>query len=343
VEPKIGKYAFEYWETKGTLPFPTEQQVEKYHQQLLKSPKDLAILQSFGITQQTIEELKLGLDDFRIIFPIKSRRGYWVNLRRYLPPQRRIAETKEPKCLNVRGLGQRRYWPYIAFDKSEIVIVEGEKDCAAARSQGLNAVTGTGGSSIPSDEISLFSGKDVVLMLDADTVGQRSVNTYIQLLKPIAASIRIIRLPQKDFVDYYTSCQLTGTAVDVWQYASTYLEYEKLKAATEAQDVSLVRSEFTEHLNSWMKLRGMSVVGVEPKIYTVPVKLRCVCGNANCSKPCPLAFASANDDLTQTIDVDPRQLLRFMNSPDSAQDSYARQVFGCKSVHAEAVDLINCH
>lgn len=342
VEPKIGKYAFEYWETKGTLPFPTEQQVEKYHQQLLKSPKDLAILQSFGITQQTIEELKLGLDDFRIIFPIKSRRGYWVNLRRYLPPQRRIAETKEPKCLNVRGLGQRRYWPYIAFDKSEIVVVEGEKDCAAARSQGLNAVTGTGGSSIPSDEISLFSGKDVVLMLDADTVGQRSVNTYIQLLKPIAASIRIIRLPQKDFVDYYTSCQLTGTTVDVWQYASTYLEYEKLKAATEAQDVSLVRSEFTEHLNSWMKLRGMSVVGVEPKIYTVPVKLRCVCGNANCSKPCPLAFTPANDDLTQTIDVDPRQLLRFMNSPDSAQDSYARQVFGCKSVHAEAVDLINC-
>ena len=90
-------------------------------------------------------------------------------------------------------------------------------------------------------------------------------------------------------------------------------------------------------------LREMSLVGVEPKIYTVPVKLRCVCGNANCSKPCPLAFTTASDDLTQTIDVDPRQLLRFMNSPDSAQDSYARQVFGCKSVHAEAVDLINCH
>lgn len=342
VDTKIGKYAFEYWEKKGTLPFPTEETVDKYHERLLKSSKDLAILESFGITLDTIKELKIGLDDFRIVFPIKSRRGYWVNLRRYLPPQRRLADSKEPKCLNLRGLGQRRYYPYEAFDQQEVVVVEGEKDCIAARSQGLNAVTGTGGSAIPVDEVGLFKDKDVVLMLDSDTVGQRSVNTYLQLLKNLASSIRIIRLPQKDFVDYYTACKVTGETPNVWQYAVEHTEYEKQKQMGEAQDVSLVRSEFTEHLNTWIKLHNMSVVGVEPKIYTVPTKLKCVCRNSKCNKPCPLAFSTTNPELAQEVEVDPRQLLRFMDSADSAQDNYLRQVFGCKSVSAEPTDFINC-
>ena len=342
VDTKIGKYAFEYWEKKKTLPFPTDEVVDKYHQRLLKSPKDLAILDGFGITLDTIKELKIGLDDFRVVFPIKSRRGYWVNLRRYLPPQRRLADSKEPKCLNLRGLGQRRYYPYEAFGQKEVVVVEGEKDCVAARSQGLNAVTGTGGSAIPVDEVGLFKDKDVVLMLDSDAVGQRSVNTYLQLLKNLASSIRIIRLPQKDFVDYYSACKVTGETPNVWQYAVEYTEYEKQKQMGEAQDVSLVRSEFTEHLNTWIKLHNMSVVGVEPKIYTVPTKLKCVCRNSKCNKPCPLAFSTTNPELAQEVEVDPRQLLRFMDSADSAQDNYLRQVFGCKSVSAEPTDFINC-
>lgn len=342
VDIKIGKHAFEYWEKKGTLPFPTDETVDKYHEKLLKSSKDLAILESFGINLDTIKDLKIGLDDFRIVFPIKSRRGYRVNLRRYLPPQRRLADSKEPKCLNLRGLGQRRYYPYEAFDQKEVVIVEGEKDCAAARSQGLNAVTGTGGSAIPTDEVGLFKDKDVVLMLDSDTVGQRSVNTYLQLLKNLASSIRIIRLPQKDFVDYYTACKVTGETPNVWQYAVEHIEYEKQKQMGEAQDVSLVRSEFTEHLNTWIKLHNMSVVGVEPRIYTVPTKLKCVCKNSKCNKPCPLAFSTTNPELAQEVDVDPRQLLRFIDSSDSAQDNYLRQIFGCKCVSAEPTDLINC-
>lgn len=342
VEPKIGKYAFEYWEKRGTLPFPTDEYVQKLHDKLLNSPKDLAILDSFGITLDVINQLTIGLDDFRIVFPVKSRRGYWVNLRRYLPPQRRVAESKEPKCLNVRGLGQRRYYPYEAFDETEVVVVEGEKDCVAARSQGLNAVTGTGGSAIPVDEMALFKDKDVVLMLDTDTVGQRAISTYMKLLKGIASSVRVVRLPQKDFVDYYCACKVTGEKLDVWKYAIEYDEYEKQEQTKEAQDLSLVRSEFTEHLNTWVKLHNMSVVGVEPKIYTVPLKLKCICKNSKCNRPCPLAFSNSNSDLAQEVDVDPRHLLKFIDSADSAQDGFLRQVFGCKSVSAEPVDFINC-
>lgn len=341
VEPKIGKYAFEFWEKRGYLPFPTDETVEKYHQKLLKSPKDLAALKSFGITMDQIEALKIGLDDLRILFPVKSRRGYWVNFRRYLPPHRRLSESKEPKCLNLSHLGQRRYYPYEAFDEQEIFVVEGEKDCAAARSQGLNAVTGTGGSTIPVEEVGLFKDKDVVLMLDTDTVGQRSVSNYLKMLKNLARSIQVIRLPQKDFVDYYQSCQNSGNDIDVWQYATDSETLEQSKEKGETQDVSLVRSEFSENLNTWIKLNNMSVVGVEPKIYTVPTKLKCICKNDKCNHPCPLAFSHSNSEVAEEIEVDPRQILKFIESPDSAQDSYVRQLYGCKSIQAVPCDMIN--
>ena len=341
VDIKIGKYAFEYWEKKGSLPFPTDETVEAAHQRLLNSPKDLDILASFGITVAEIENLKIGLEDFRIVFPVKSRRGYWVNFRRYLPPQRRMEGSKEPKCLNLRSLGQRRYYPYEAFDKDEVIVVEGEKDCVAARSQGYNAVTGTGGSAIPVEEIALFKNKDVVLMLDSDTVGQRSVNTYLQLLKNVANSIKVIRLPQKDFVDYYKMCQNTGEPVDIWRYSVESEVFMQQTTGGEAQDMSLVRSEHTDHFNTWVNLKGMSVVGVEPKIYTVPTKLKCICKNVKCNKPCALAMSTTDESLSQEIDVDPRQLLRFVESADSAQDNYLRQIFGCKSVSAQPVEFIN--
>lgn len=332
VTPEVAKFAFSYWQKKGTMPFPTQEQVDGWHQALLKQTKELEILRSFGFTDEVINSLHLGYDDLRITIPIKSRTGYWVNVRRYLPPHRRIEGTKNSKCINIRNLGSRRYYPYEAFDEDLVFVVEGEKDCIAARSQGYNAVTSTGGSAIPTDELTLFSGKDVVLMLDTDSVGKRNVKNYMIMLRTIAKSIKVVELPCKDYSDFY---QQYGN-VDVMQYCKTIDEVEKAKENSEAQDVSLVRSEFTEHLNTWMKLSKMSVVGVEPRVYTVPMKLKAVCRNAKCNKPCPLAIGE-----DQVVDIDVRQLLRFVDSADSAQDSYLRSLYGCKSVVAEPLDLIN--
>ena len=340
VDAKVAKYVLQKLEDKGVLPFPSEETVEHYHRNLMSSERDLNILYGFGFTKEVIEELKLGLEDLRIVFPIKSKTGYWVNLRRYLPPVRRVADSKEPKCLNVRKLGQRRYYPYTAFDQDEIIIVEGEKDCVAARSQGYNAVTGTGGSAIPVEEIYLFKDKDVVLMLDTDQVGNNSQKTYLRLLKGVAKSIRVVTLPVKDFVQYYEQCQMTQAEVNIWQYCRTVEELEKQKELAEVQDVSLVRSEFTENLNTWFKLNNMSVVGVEPRIFTVPTKLRCICRNQKCSKPCVLAAGMGGADATE-VDIDPRQILQFIEAADTAQDSYLRKLFGCKSVQAEGIDFIN--
>lgn len=337
VSTDVAKYAVSYYEQHGCMPFPTDEQIDSWYQNLCNMPREIEAMSAYGWTKETIDALKIGFCDDRIMIPIKSRRGYYVNARRYLPVHRRNSDSHNAKCMNIRKLGQKRYYPYEAFDEDLVYVVEGEKDCISARSQGLNAVTSTGGSAIPTDEILLFKNKDVVLMLDTDSVGKRNVKNYVALLKGIARSIKIVELPVKDFADYYFEYQ----NADIDQYTRDYIEVQRAEEAVEAVDTTLVRSEFTENLNTWMRLNKMSVVGVEPKIYTIPTKLKVVCKNASCSKPCPLSFSS-NPDTAQYVDVDPRQMLQFIDSSDSAQDTLLRKLYGCRSVVAEPVDYINC-
>ena len=337
VSNEVAKYALSYYSQHGSMPFPTEEQIESWHKNLCNMPREIEAMSEYGWTKQIVDDLHIGFYDDRIIIPIKSRTGYWVNARRYLPVHRRNSDSHNAKCLNIRKLGQKRYYPYEAFDEDKIYVVEGEKDCIAARAQGFNAVTSTGGSAIPSEEIYLFKNKDVVLMLDTDSVGKRNVKNYVTLLKGVARSIQIVDLPVKDFADYYREYK----NVDIEQYTRDYAEVQQAEESVEATDITLVRSEFTENLNTWVKLNKMSVSGVEPKIYTVPTKLKVVCKNAACSKPCPLAFSNSSD-AAQYVDVDPRQMLQFIDSADSAQDTFLRKLYGCRSITAEPVDYINC-
>lgn len=337
VSNEVAKYALSYYSQHGSMPFPTEEQIESWHKNLCNMPREIEAMSEYGWTKQIVDDLHIGFYDDRIIIPIKSRTGYWVNARRYLPVHRRNSDSHNAKCLNIRKLGQKRYYPYEAFDEDKIYVVEGEKDCIAARAQGFNAVTSTGGSAIPSEEIYLFKNKDVVLMLDTDSVGKRNVKNYVTLLKGVARSIQIVDLPVKDFADYYHEYK----NVDIEQYTRDYAEVQQAEESVEATDITLVRSEFTENLNTWVKLNKMSVSGVEPKIYTVPTKLKVVCKNAACSKPCPLAFSNSSD-AAQYVDVDPRQMLQFIDSADSAQDTFLRKLYGCRSITAEPVDYINC-
>lgn len=337
VSNEVAKYALSYYTQHGSMPFPTEEQIESWYKNLCNMPREIEAMSEYGWTKQIVDDLHIGFYDDRIIIPIKSRTGYWVNARRYLPVHRRNSDSHNAKCLNIRKLGQKRYYPYEAFDEDKIYVVEGEKDCIAARAQGFNAVTSTGGSAIPSEEIYLFKNKDVVLMLDTDSVGKRNVKNYVTLLKGVARSIQIVDLPVKDFADYYHEYK----NVDIDQYTRDYAEVQQAEESVEATDITLVRSEFTENLNTWVKLNKMSVSGVEPKIYTIPTKLKVVCKNAACSKPCPLAFSNSSD-AAQYVDVDPRQMLQFVDSADSAQDTFLRKLYGCRSVTAEPVDYINC-
>ena len=341
VSRKTAHYAFEQFSTKRRLPFPTEEEIEEMHRELMKRPSELEILHGMGISDQIIQTYQIGYEATRYIFPIRSRTGRVINVRKYLPPHRRMAGVDTHKVIQIRGLGEKRYFPYDAFDEKEVYIVEGEKDVAVARSHGLNAVTGTGGSSMPTQELDMFRDKTVYLMLDTDPPGERQSKQYLKLLKGVAAEVHYIRLPVKDFADYWAKHQNT----DVLQYEITQETNPLIRSVDEAggqeekpvEVVSLQKSESVTYLNEWIKLENMSVVGADPKTYSVPTKLALLCTNANCKRPCSVALSKP----ALEVPVDPRQIVQFVNAADSVQDTYVRKLIGCKHIQAEPVDLIN--
>lgn len=77
-----------------------------------------------------------------------------------------------------------------------IFIVEGEKDVDNLRRIGLSATTHHGGAGNWKPVLNqYFEGADIVLIPDNDLPGVRHVEKVAQMLKPLAARIRVITLP----------------------------------------------------------------------------------------------------------------------------------------------------
>lgn len=328
--------AYKQWSLKKTFPFPSEDYVDTCVKKLQERPAEITKLHEFGITDEVIAKYKLGWDDTRITIPIYSNTNKLINVRKYLPPHRRIEGSTNSKVVGVKGCNEARFFPYenFASNKEVIYVVEGEKDCLVAISQGLNCVTGTGGSNMPLHEEALFTNKIVYLMIDNDPAGARLTAHYIKALSGIAKEIKVIKLPVKDFTEYwmaYHNVELAPYTEDVTQ--------EEPLAATEdsGESVSLSKSEYVEKLNTWMTLENMCVIGVDPKTYTIPNKLKVRCMNSTCTKPCRIGVARTAEE----IDIDPRQLLQFVNSPDAVQDNYLKKLFSCKSVGSTPASYIN--
>lgn len=326
----VAHNAFRQYELKGTLPFPTEEYVASCQRALANKPRELAVLNSFGITQETIDKYRLGFDDCRITIPIYSQTGQLVNVRRYLPPHRRLEGSNNAKVLNVRGCGENRFFPYEAFEEDVIYIVEGEKDCLAARSQGINAVTGLAGTTVPMNELALFQDKVVYIMTDNDAPGRKAAKNYALGLRNIAKTIKQIQLPVKDYVDFYREC----AGQDIMDFVSDDMTEQNMAPA---EKVLLAHSEEVAKLNNWVVLENMSVVGTDPKTYTIPTLLRPVCKEASCQRSCPANSSTVKLE----VPVDPRQLVQFIDSPDRVQDAYLAKMFGCKSIMAEPIEYTN--
>jgi putative DNA primase/helicase len=78
-----------------------------------------------------------------------------------------------------------------------IWLCEGESDMIAARSAGLNAVTQTAGCGTWPDEFSeAFSGRDVIVVYDADLAGYRGALKAAESLAIHAKSVRVMIWPE---------------------------------------------------------------------------------------------------------------------------------------------------
>lgn len=330
----VAAAAYKQWSQRKTLPFPSEDYVEACVKKLQEKPAEIEALHKFGITDEVIAKYRLGYDDTRITIPVYSKTDRLINVRKYLPPHRRIEGVTNAKVIGVRGCNEARFYPYenLTPDKEVVYVVEGEKDCLVAISQGLNCVTGTGGSNMPAHEEVLFTGKTVYLMIDNDPAGARLNTQYIKAIGGLAKTVKIIKLPCKDFTDYWMMYHNT----EFEPYTEDAFAPSPIQETSD-ESTSLSKSEYVERLNTWVTLENMCVIGVDPKTYTVPNRLKVRCMNASCTKPCRVGVARTAEE----IDIDPRQILQFVNSSDSVQDGYLKKLFSCKSVGSEPASYVN--
>jgi 5S rRNA maturation endonuclease (ribonuclease M5) len=328
VSDEMSRYALEYYEKNGTLPFPTFEQINEYKEALKAQPAVLNYLHAIGVTDEIIEKFELGWEKTksRIIIPIRSKTRQLVNLRRYMPPGSKRTKTT-PKTINVSGLGENRYFPYEAFEQDTVFVFEGEKDTLVAISQGLNGVTTVGGTNLPVHEISLFKDKIVYLVTDSDRAGNKIVKKYIPLLKPIARELHRIKLPVKDFADYYENYK----DADILQYAEPISE----AIDRDAHTLKLLESLRVDTMDSTIVLENMKITGKHFNNYVIPRKLTLNCAAIGCKKECPYRDAELE------LEIEERELLAFIKSADNAQSAYLKKCIGCAKANVVSKEFIN--
>jgi hypothetical protein len=113
---------------------------------------------------------------------------------------------------------------------TDVLIVEGEKDCETARSMGLVATCNPGGSSRwYRDYVDIFRGKRVHIVADADESGRRHARDIAGSLVPVAASVKLIEFSiGKDLTEWV---EAGGTAEQL-------TEFFRSVPALEPQDVA---------------------------------------------------------------------------------------------------------
>lgn len=323
----VSQYIVDFYNEHLKLPLPTEKQILLYQKKLQKEATVLAYLREIGATDEVVKKLRVGWDRGRLVFPIYTNNGYLVNLRKYLPPG--SGDTRSRKTINVKKLGSNRYYPYCAFDEPIIYIVEGEKDMLVARSQGLNAVTSTGGRRIPLNEIPLFKGKLVYVMTDSDQVGDAVALQYSSVLKDVATEVHRIRLPYKDVADYYEQMH---TLQDIKSYMTGFDPLEHM----EAESVSLRDCLMSTSIDSLVNLKGMKIVGKHFNTYTIPRQLTINCSVENCKyKDCPYKGVDT------LLDIEKRDVLRFIRNSDEAQQNVLLKYINCKKADITHKEYVN--
>ena len=145
---------------------------------------------SLGIKDNVIEELNIrSEDDESIAFPVFMY-DKLVDVRTYRPKER--ANKIKSRVGSTSGL----IIPYDLWLKAPenkwTILCAGEKDMAVTRSQGLNAITLTGGEKALPKVVRPFRGKKIAICYDNDEAGISGAKALAAFLKPYVNEVRVI-------------------------------------------------------------------------------------------------------------------------------------------------------
>lgn len=158
-------------------------------QQYLETSSTDNIEKDLQITTEVKEELQMAqYENGNILFPVFMY-GKLLDIRTYRPEQTPKVKSREG---SVAGL-------IVPFDLWEsepkervTLLCAGEKDMAAARSHGFNAITLTGGERTSPVQLNYFQDRKVAIVYDNDAPGIKGAIQLANLLQPLVQSIKVV-------------------------------------------------------------------------------------------------------------------------------------------------------
>ncbi len=181
---------------------PTMELASQYHDAMPERIR--SYLHARGISDAAIDTHLLGWDGERITIPIFDQEGRIAFFKLAKDPEDPRAG---PKMLTPAGQSPELYgWERLRVKSPRIVICEGEFDRLVLESQGLAAVTSTGGAGVFRAEWTEAFAEipDVYVCLDRDEAGRRGAERVARLI-PHA---KIVELPEEvgpggDVTDFF--------------------------------------------------------------------------------------------------------------------------------------------
>ena len=182
--------------------------VGEYHRNL--PDRIIDYLHARGISDEIIALHRLGWNGQRITIPVFDREGGLAFFKFAKDPE---DQTDSPKMLTSRGGSVELYgWERVLAKPSRLIICEGEFDRLVLESQGIAAVTSTGGAGsfhtawVPD----LESIPELYLCFDRDHAGRHGARRVGQLV-PHA---KIVELPEEvgpggDVTDFFVRLERT--------------------------------------------------------------------------------------------------------------------------------------
>jgi hypothetical protein len=256
-------------------PLVPESYVADCHQALLRDEYMRAVVEERrGLSAATIKKFELGWDKKkrRLVIPVRDEHGWCVNTRLHdtmgvHPPEMKILSYG-------KGYGSARLWPQWQVQlPGPVFVFEGELDAMLAHSQGLPALSVTGGASTWKEEwTKALRGRRVYVVPDMDKAGMKGADKKVESLgrKCKVSVVKLHGMPGgkdgKDFTDWVVKHGRTGkellemaeeaesvepTKEQAEEVAQEGLEAFDELSAKERQD--LLRSEATW---KWLRSRG---------------------------------------------------------------------------------------
>lgn len=173
----------------------------------------LSKVKSLGLSQDTIEDMKLGL-----VKEDGTQRKYLgipvyynsilVDVRKY----NLLKYEGQAKVMSNENAITGWVVPYDKFLSSDntCYFFEGEKDMLVARENGINAYTLTGGAGAKPNNyvINAFKDKDIVICYDNDDAGYNGMQTFYNVVKDKVKDVKyidigdVVKENKEDFYDY---------------------------------------------------------------------------------------------------------------------------------------------